>query len=493
LVAQTRRTAPSFDSAPFDASVEKLPPNYIGHSLAALMQILPKWQRAARKSEFETTADYQSRLNKEKGKPLAGAIRFNSLLAFTVVRNDEEQLTADYDADLGVMTVTLKLRQEYAGGSYDNPYYRLGWGESSRKMGSYVGRNAFNRAVRVQVYRNEDYLIGMAALDLEAFPELRSRNELYTRSKIYDREKSVNIAINMGANEARTVKPNLRALVIGRLADDPFYYNYGRDTPEIDDPYDRYEHTYMAKIVPQELWIYDFASGIVYTRITPSPSEQIQQPESQLPKPPLIATRESISGGVLNGKAISLPKPGYPPIARAARASGTVTVHVTIDESGKVVSARAVGGHPLLQQAAVQAAYGARFPPERLTGVLTYNFNEAEGRDPASEEASGNNPTDYANRTFKPGEVDSPARILSKPKPQYTEEAKKNQVSGTVVLRAVFSSDGTVSNIRTVSGLPNGLTEKAMEAAQQIRFAPAIKNGRPVSQYIQIEYNFNGY
>jgi protein TonB len=84
---------------------------------------------------------------------------------------------------------------------------------------------------------------------------------------------------------------------------------------------------------------------------------------------------------VLNGKAISLPKPPYPPIAKAARAAGTVTVQVTIDESGKVISARAVGGHPLLQQAAVQAAYGARFSPTQLsgqpvkvTGVITYNF-----------------------------------------------------------------------------------------------------------------------
>jgi protein TonB len=84
---------------------------------------------------------------------------------------------------------------------------------------------------------------------------------------------------------------------------------------------------------------------------------------------------------VLNGKAISLPKPAYPPIARAARASGTVTVQVTIDESGKVISARAVGGHPLLQQAAVQAANQARFSPTllsgapvKVTGVITYNF-----------------------------------------------------------------------------------------------------------------------
>jgi len=102
------------------------------------------------------------------------------------------------------------------------------------------------------------------------------------------------------------------------------------------------------------------------------------------PKPtptPAPKPRAPISGGVLNGKAISKPQPAYPAIAKAARASGTVTVQVTVDESGKVVSARAAGGHPLLQQAAVQAAYQARFSPTLLSGqpvkvngVITYNF-----------------------------------------------------------------------------------------------------------------------
>ena len=88
-----------------------------------------------------------------------------------------------------------------------------------------------------------------------------------------------------------------------------------------------------------------------------------------------------ISGGVLNGKAISLPKPAYPPIARAARAAGTVVVQVLIDENGSVVSASAVSGHPLLTAAAVGAARQARFSPTKLsgqpvkvTGVIQYNF-----------------------------------------------------------------------------------------------------------------------
>lgn len=104
----------------------------------------------------------------------------------------------------------------------------------------------------------------------------------------------------------------------------------------------------------------------------------------------------------------------------------------------------------------------------------------------------GGGGTDY-NKVFSGKEVSSKARVLSKPEPQYTEEARKNQVTGTVVLRAVFTSGGQVTNIRAVSGLPYGLTERAIAAARQIKFVPATKDGRQVSMYIQLEYNFNLY
>ena len=104
-------------------------------------------------------------------------------------------------------------------------------------------------------------------------------------------------------------------------------------------------------------------------------------PPPPAPKATPPPVPKKISGGVLNGKATSLPKPPYPAAARAVRASGAVNVQVTINESGSVVSASAVSGHPLLKQAAEQAARGARFAPTLLsgqpvsvTGVIVYNF-----------------------------------------------------------------------------------------------------------------------
>ena len=78
--------------------------------------------------------------------------------------------------------------------------------------------------------------------------------------------------------------------------------------------------------------------------------------------------RRAIQGGALNDKALSLPNPVYPAIARAAKASGTVTVEIVVDEQGNVAGARAVSGHPLLQEAAVKAARQAKFRPTLLQG-----------------------------------------------------------------------------------------------------------------------------
>ena len=94
---------------------------------------------------------------------------------------------------------------------------------------------------------------------------------------------------------------------------------------------------------------------------------------------------------------------------------------------------------------------------------------------------------------FSSREVTQKARILSRPEPAYTEVARKGQVSGVVRLRAVFKNTGEVTDIRVVEGLPMGLSEKAVEAARQIRFAPAMRGGKTVSQYINLEYNFNLY
>lgn len=94
---------------------------------------------------------------------------------------------------------------------------------------------------------------------------------------------------------------------------------------------------------------------------------------------------------------------------------------------------------------------------------------------------------------FRQAEVARKAVIVYKPEPGFTGEARRENVTGVVRLRAVLSSTGKVTNVRVVKWLPAGLTDNAIKAARHILFFPARKDGRPVSQYVVLEYNFNIY
>ncbi|HEX5889114.1 MAG TPA: TonB family protein [Pyrinomonadaceae bacterium] len=102
-----------------------------------------------------------------------------------------------------------------------------------------------------------------------------------------------------------------------------------------------------------------------------------EPPPTPGPRPIL----KPVSGGVLNGTALSLPPPAYPDAAKRSRTAGVVTVDVILDETGKVVSATASSGPMMLRDAAVQAALKARFSPTKLSGqpvkvsgVINYKF-----------------------------------------------------------------------------------------------------------------------
>lgn len=93
----------------------------------------------------------------------------------------------------------------------------------------------------------------------------------------------------------------------------------------------------------------------------------------------------------------------------------------------------------------------------------------------------------------KPVGVTTKVKIISKPKPNYTNEARQNQVTGTVRLRIVFTASGQIGSISPISGLPNGLTEQAIAAAKSIKFEPAMRNGVPTPQSSIVEYTFSIY
>jgi Ca-activated chloride channel family protein len=123
-----------------------------------------------------------------------------------------------------------------------------------------------------------------------------------------------------------------------------------------------------------------------------SPAATPPPPPSKGVPPQMAASprKLSISRDVLQGKATRKVQPAYPPIAKSARAQGTVQIQVTISESGEVMNAQAISGHPMFREAALQAAKQWRFKPTELSGVpvktqgvITFNFDTGKTATPS--------------------------------------------------------------------------------------------------------------
>ncbi len=206
-----------------------------------------------------------------------------------------------------------------------------------------------------------------------------------------------------------------------------------------------------------------------------------------------------INGGVLNGKAVSLPKPVYAAEAKEAKAEGAVAVDVEIDEQGTVVSAvsqpydqagkRNEDGslaeprevHPALRQSAETAALGARFSPTllggapvRIKGRIVYSFSVHEPIATKSEGISG-------------GVLNGKARSL--PTPEYPAAALAVRAAGAVAVQVLVDEEGNVASATAVSGHPL-LRAAAVSAAREAKFAPVMLSGKPVKVSGVVTYNF---
>jgi TonB family protein len=178
---------------------------------------------------------------------------------------------------------------------------------------------------------------------------------------------------------------------------------------------------------------------------------------------PLRAT-----GAGLAGKAIKKVQPVYPPIAKAAGAQGPVSVQIVVSEAGEVESAKATAGHPLLQQAAVDAAKGWQFSPTKLSGnavkvsgTISFVFALPKGEDapPAGMTIM---------RTPAPGQTpdgDSLPMKTAMPKP-VTESLGKQTIEGV-------EAEGT----RTTVTFPAGMmgNERPINIVSERWYSPELQ------------------
>jgi len=135
---------------------------------------------------------------------------------------------------------------------------------------------------------------------------------------------------------------------------------------------------------------------------------------------------------------------------------------------------------------------------EPVTKIVVTSSNRGRsGSGSSGADFGPDDPRNFQNNTLnktnsKP-ETTVGIKILTKPRAFYTEQAKANLTQGKVVLRVTFKTDGKIGVISVISGLPDGLTEAAIEAAKKIKFEPAERDGKAITMTKPIEYTFTIY
>jgi TonB family protein len=195
----------------------------------------------------------------------------------------------------------------------------------------------------------------------------------------------------------------------------------------------------------------------------------------------------------MSGQVLTQVNPIYPPDAKAAHVQGAVVLDGIISKDGIVKALQVISGPVELRVSAIDAVRQWRFEPYLLNGqptevetTITVNYqldDDADSQSQNDESATGVVPKKIG------GGVSRPVLIYSV-QPEFSEQAKKDKVGGTVIIRLWVDEQGRPEHVRVLRGVGNGLDEKAVEAVKQYKFKPAMEDGKPVLVELNTEVNF---
>jgi TonB family protein len=211
------------------------------------------------------------------------------------------------------------------------------------------------------------------------------------------------------------------------------------------------------------------------------------------------------------GDGVSAPvmvkevKPQYTAGAMRAKVQGAVTLECVVQPDGTVGEVRVTKAlDPGLDQEAIKAVKQWRFKPGTKDGKpvrvlitleLTFTLRDKPAQPlfpvrPLAPGDAGSKGRPEAARVYRPGDGVSAPIVVHEVKPQYTAEAKKAKIQGTVTLECVVKTDGTVGEVEVITSLDAGLEQEAIKAVKQWRFEPGTKDGKPVPVLITLEMTF---
>ncbi len=234
----------------------------------------------------------------------------------------------------------------------------------------------------------------------------------------------------------------------------------------------------------QVITIYDPVAGASYSL---DPETRIARKTNRFVGLPGGASKD-----IAQGEALVKVQPVYPAVAKQVNASGEVTVDIVIDEEGRVISAKAASGHPLLRSAAEDAARKWVFKPAlvdgrpvKQPGVLKFQFTPPP---PASDSLAVTAGAETSRKLTVSGGV-LQGTAIKKVQPPYPPIARAARASGSVQVQVTVSETGEVIEASVISGHPL-LRDAALEAARQWLFKPTELGGVPVKVQGILTFNF---
>jgi TonB family protein len=192
-----------------------------------------------------------------------------------------------------------------------------------------------------------------------------------------------------------------------------------------------------------------------------------------------------ISAGVAAAMLMTKVNPVYPAEAKAAHIEGVVTLRVVISKTGAVDEVQIVSGPEELIQSATAAVFQWKYKPFLLNGqpvdvATTINVNYS---------LQGSAEQNLPSARKMPDGATAPM-VIYMAQPQFTEEARKAKFMGVVLVNLTVDEKGLPQNVHVLRGVGMGLDQKAVDAVKQYRFKPAMKEGKPVEEALNVEVNF---
>jgi hypothetical protein len=258
-------TAPDITS--FDIQVDKLAPGFTGHNIKAIFKDLVTKKDKAVKGEFETTAEFEARLQRETQVPILGRLDRNGYFAFVINNSSGETF---YDADSQVMTIAIAL------GSGSESIYK----DSNKKAlashvevksEKYEGSNAYGAKATVTRNLGEYYDVAFqnySRFGVSRYIDSRTRSEGYTEDAFA--KDVIIVRIPMDVALAREVKSRLKILAIVNLVEPYTYEGSFYEKPTISRPDEYVIQYHFLNTELLQLWIFDESTGRIFAKQKPS-------------------------------------------------------------------------------------------------------------------------------------------------------------------------------------------------------------------------------